>query len=225
LCDACTAVSIRGVNKRGLLVPALAIALAVVLDRWVYDHVVYAGVYEKDWGRLLRVIGFLPLWIIAAFALWLQERDSEPRAKSRALLLLGSPALAGIVAELLKLLLRRERPEAHAGEYFFRSFGVRTFSTSGLALPSSHAMVAFGGAAMLGFLFPRTRWVWWSLAAGCAISRLMARAHFLTDVVVAAVAAFAVAALLWKKFGATSSEARRTGRRGPCGRCTPRPSP
>jgi len=118
------------VNSRTRFIVAAIVAagVAFALDPWAYRHIVYARVYEQDWGRFLRVMGFLPTWLIAAFALWLHERGAVSAARQRALLLAGSPVLSGITGELLKLLLRRERPEAHHGAYFFRSFSDRPFS-------------------------------------------------------------------------------------------------
>ena len=187
-------------RTRFIVAAIVAAGVAFALDPWAYRHIVYARVYEQDWGRFLRVMGFLPTWLIAAFALWLHERGAVSAARQRALLLAGSPVLSGITGELLKLLLRRERPEAHHGAYFFRSFSDRPFSSSGLALPSSHAIVAFGAAAMLAHLFPRARWVWFALATGCALTRVLARAHFLSDTVVAALLALATTAWLWRRF-------------------------
>ncbi len=189
--------------KRALPVVAalVAVVIAVIGDRWTYDHVVMDSVYDKDWGRMLRIMGFVPTWMAIALAIWLHERGAVVYARRRALLILGSPIVAGIAAELLKLVFRRERPAAHYGEYFFRAWSERTFSTSGLALPSSHTMVAFGGAIMLAYLYPRTRWVWLTLAAGCAVTRLLAHAHFLSDVVVGTIAAMATTTLLWSRFG------------------------
>lgn len=184
-----------------LILIVVAIALAFLGDRWTYDHVVMDNVYDKDWGRMLRILGFVPTWMAVALGFWLHERGTFAHARRRALLIAGSPIVAGIAAEVLKLLLRRERPAAHNGEYFFRAWSERTFSTSGLAFPSSHTMVAFGGAIMLGYLYPRTRWVWYTLAAGCAVTRLLAHAHFLSDVVVGTIAAFATTALLWNRSG------------------------
>jgi undecaprenyl-diphosphatase len=162
---------------------------------------VFDRTLEEDWGRLLRVMGFLPTWLAAALALWLHERGTIAAAKRRALLLIGSPIAAGLAAELLKLTFRRIRPLAAEGEYVFRSFTERPFSTGGLALPSSHTMVAFGAAAMLAYLFPRARWVWFGLAAGCGLTRILGQAHFLSDVVVGAVAAIATTAWLWRRYG------------------------
>jgi membrane-associated phospholipid phosphatase len=176
------------------VVAGAAIVFAHMLDGWMYRNFRVTDIYSEDWGRLLRVLGFLPLWFIAAFALWLQER--VPR---RALMLAFAPAFAGLTGEILKLLLRRERPGAHEGAYYFRPFAERTFSSGGLALPSSHAIVAFGAAAILSRLFPRAWVVWWGLAWGCGLSRVAAGAHFLSDVVVAAVAAWLVVAALGRR--------------------------
>jgi membrane-associated phospholipid phosphatase len=185
---------------RGIIVGLVAITAAVALDQWGYAHVVDRGIYDEDFGRLLRVMGYLPTWGVAALALYLVERAGRADARRRALLLLGSPVVAGIAAELLKLTLRRERPAVLDGLYSWRPFTERTFSSSGLALPSSHTMVAFGAAWMLCRLFPQARWVWITLAVGCGVSRVLAQAHFVSDVVVAALAAFATTSWLWRRW-------------------------
>lgn len=177
------------------LVSALAIVVAHLLDGWAYAHVVDPEVYGDDRGRLLRVAGYYPLWIAGAFALWLQTRD-----RRRALFLGLVPGFGGLAAEVLKLLLRRERPAPHDGEYVFRAFSERPFSTSGLALPSSHALVAFTGAFVLCRLWPRAWPVWIAFAAGCALTRVQAHAHFLSDVVTAAVAAWFVVEVSWRRW-------------------------
>jgi membrane-associated phospholipid phosphatase len=175
-------------------IAATVIIAAHLIDGWAYSALAHPRVYDGDLGRMLRVMGFVPLWAAAALALALHD---WPRLR-RGALLLGAPIAGGIGAELLKLLLRRERPWAHDGEYVFRAFSERPFSTGGLALPSSHAMVAFAAAAMLARLFPRATPVWWALAIGCGITRVMAGAHFVSDVAVAALAGWLVAAGLWR---------------------------
>ena len=177
--------------------------LACLLDPWAYAQWHDPKVYERDWGRTLRIMGFLGTWLALAIAIALQEGADaarRPLAKRRAQLLFWSAALGGLVAEVGKLLFRRERPEMHGGEYGFRAFGERTWSTSGLALPSSHTLVAFAGAAMLARLYPRARWVGYTLAAGCAATRVMARAHFLSDTVMAAGLGWIVAFALTRRW-------------------------
>jgi membrane-associated phospholipid phosphatase len=195
----------------------LLVIVAHAADRWAFEALALEGVYEEDWGRMLRVMGFLPFWLVAGIALVLNDwparlAGSVAPALRRGLLLVGSAALSGAAGELLKLLLRRERPRAHDGEYVFRAFTDRPLHSGGLALPSSHAIIAFGAAAMLSRLFPRAWPVWYALAAGCGLTRVAAGAHFLSDVAVAFLAAWAVTALLWRRFGSATA---RTPARSP----------
>jgi membrane-associated phospholipid phosphatase len=193
----------------------LLVIAAHAADGWAYDALAVEGVYEEDWGRMLRVMGFLPFWLVAGLALvlhdWpLRRPDSIRPALRRGLLLVFGAALSGAAGEVLKLLFRRERPRAHDGEYVFRAFTDRPLHSGGLALPSSHAIIAFGAAAVLSRLFPRVRVVWYALALGCALTRVAAGAHFLSDVAVAFLAAWAVVALLWRRYGGVT--ARMPGR-------------
>jgi membrane-associated phospholipid phosphatase len=213
---------------RFLLIAFIAIAGAHLLDGVAFQFLRVEDIYGEDWGRLLRVLGFLPLWLLVGIAIVLE--DETPRAqlvRSRGALLFYAATLGGLAAELLKLLFRRLRP-GELGAYAFRPFSERTFSTSGLAMPSSHALVAFSAAALLAHAFPRARFIWWALAWGCGLSRVAAGAHFLSDVVVAAVVGWLIGHGVWSlrdqgrderaaaAFPAPT-EARRTGPRIPPG--------
>ena len=188
---------------RTALILLAIIAAAHLLDAIAFRHLRIEGLNSEDIGRMFRVMGFVPLWLAAAIALVLHDwpgREVGEQPWRRGGLLLGAVLAGGAAAELLKLLFRRERPWAHDGEYVFRAFTERPFSTGGLGLPSSHALVAFAAAAMLSRLFPRARIVWWTLGWGCAFTRVAAGAHFLSDVVVAAVVAWLVVAALWNRW-------------------------
>jgi len=188
----------RPIWRFGILATT-AIVVAHLLDGWAWQHLGRDGVYDRDLGRLLRIVGYYPVWVVMGVAVWL-----ETRSRRNALLLALVPGVAGLVAEVLKLLLRRERPAPHDGAYLFRAFSDQPWSTKMIGLPSSHALVAFGGAWMLCKLYPRARVVWLLLAAGCALTRVQARAHFLSDVTVAAVAAWVVVELCWRRWGGES---------------------
>ena len=100
---------------RFLLIALVVMVGAHLLDGWAYRHVVLDDVYGKDWGRMFRVMGFAPLWLLASIALvltdWpLRAERSARAAWVRGSLLLGSVAASGILGEILKLLFRRERP-------------------------------------------------------------------------------------------------------------------
>jgi membrane-associated phospholipid phosphatase len=175
-----------------------ALALSLALDHWAWRSVSVSGIYDKDWGRMLRVIGSLVFWLPLTLAVWLERRARDPQNAGRAWLLLAAPTLGGGVGELLKMLFRRERPGPHDGEWVFRAFTDRPFDTKDLGLPSSHVVVAFAGAAVLARMFPRAAPVVYLLAAGCGLSRVLARAHFVSDSVTGALAGWAVGAVLWK---------------------------
>jgi len=186
---------------RVVVAAVLAIAAALLLDRWAYATLRWPEIYQHDYGRLLRVMGFWPTWTVVAAAVWLAERRRAPRPGprlSRALLLALAPALGGLGAELFKMLIRRERPGLTGGAYVFRSWSQHFFSTADLGLPSGHAMVAFAGAALAARAFPGSGPVWYLLAAGCALTRVLDGAHFLSDVVLGAVAGIGIAAALWR---------------------------
>ena len=155
---------------------------------------------KGDLYYLFRIWGSLWPWLLFSIALAISCREKEQpnRAKQSAFLLL-SPALSGAWAELLKMTLRRERP-SQMEAYVFRSFTDRPWSSSGLGLPSSHAAVAFGGSMALIILFPRLRWPALVMAVGCALTRVVAGAHYPTDIyigsLVGAVTGFLLAHLL-----------------------------
>ena len=99
--------------------------------------------------------------------------------------ILISASLSGLLAELLKLIVHRERPTT-LEHYVFRNITEHTWSTSGLGLPSSHAAVAFGGTFALIALFPQLRWPALLMATGCVITRVAMGAHFPSDVLAGA---------------------------------------
>lgn len=172
--------------------------IPMLRDRWVYDHWYIADLYDRDWARLVRQMGWFPTWAGAALAVYLTQRRADAiKAKWNAAYLLLAPAVAGIVCEVLKLLIRRERPEINGGDYGFRPWSDEPFSTVGLATPSSHTMVAFAAATALDRLFPGARWVWYSLAAGCAVTRVLAHAHFVSDITLGALLGWSVGWGVW----------------------------
>lgn len=184
-----------------LAITLAATAVAMLVDRTVFELFNAPKVYDKDFGRLLRVMGFGGTWLVLSLALSLHHDGTEATkriALRRGWLLLWSPLLAGALAEVMKILVRRERPAINDGFYGFRPWDERTWSGAGLAFPSSHAAVAFGGAFMLARMFPRAKWVGIALAVGCGVTRVAARAHFVSDVVFAAGLGWLVSWWLWR---------------------------
>lgn len=182
-----------------VLLAALATLAALWLDPVVYQRLASPGLDGRDWGRMLRVMGTLWLWVPLALAFRLEAKPDDPARVRWAWLVAIAPAVAGLLAELLKLSIRRERPNLHDGEYVYRAFGERTFDSHDLGFPSSHVAVAFGGAAIVARQYPRAGRIAYLLALGCALGRLSAQAHFLSDVVGGALVGWAAATILARR--------------------------
>lgn len=191
-----------------------ALVMAHLMDRPAHDALAVSKPTltrweQHAWYLSIKAVGSWPTWAGVALVLlaldWLLARCARSAGRAsrslwrRALPVALAPAAGGLAAELAKLLLGRERPTRLAdGEfiyqgYVWRPLGQGFFDATNLGLPSSHAATAAGGAVALGLVVPRLRAVAWSLAAACALSRVVASAHFLSDVTVGALLGGAIA--------------------------------
>ncbi len=156
---------------------------------------------DHDWYRLLRIIGYMGTWIIVGSVYIVHDRHQH-----RGLAVFFSALLAGALAELLKLIIARERPVGpdgiQPGLYHFRGLFAGFQDGSGLGFPSSHAAVAFGGCLMLACFLPRAKTLLFCLALGCGITRMLSGAHFATDVMGGALLGWASAGIMCRYAGA-----------------------
>lgn len=153
--------------------------------------------------QMCRAAGYLPSWIVVGAALLLQARPGRPEPRTHrpaggwaGLLIIAAAALAGGVAEILKPLLGRLRPNLTNGVHAYRGYPGLDSAKVAYGLPSSHAAVAFGAAFMVAFLYPRAGVVALLAAVGCGVTRVLAGAHFATDILAAGVVGYAVAKLI-----------------------------
>jgi len=179
----------RFVRLRTLAILIAGFIVASLLDfpllhLFYFDHT--RAITQHDWYRMLRVLGFLGTWGIIAIVFILHDRN---RHRGAAIFL--STLAAGGIAELLKLVLARERPvdgnEIQAGFYHFRGLFSGFADSGNLGLPSSHAAVAFAGCLTLAAFLPNTKRFLFTLALGCALTRMLTGAHFASDVYLGAV--------------------------------------
>lgn len=122
--------------------------------------------------------------------IWLRALGSSDRAGDAFVfsILLGLESL--VVNQGLKRIFRRSRPTTNGDE----RFNVRTPVTS--SFPSGHASSAFFAATLLASLVP-AEWavLFFALAAGVALSRVMVRLHHLSDILGGAVVGLALGLL------------------------------
>lgn len=199
----------RRLNRKRLSRLLLVMVVGLLITLWL-DHPVYLACLslprtgDADWHRMLRVYGYAPLWLVAAAAIACVDSSQISkmgllRAIHRPLLLLMSVALTGVTVEMLKLLTRRVRPNLSDGVFAWRPWLDHPLHNGGLSTPSSHAAVAFAGTWMLCRFFPRASPVWLALALGCAMTRVLNEAHYVSDVWLAALVSYMVADMLYRQ--------------------------
>lgn len=176
---------------------AAGVALAHLIDRPVLLGIPHDKGWldptkkVPDWRLVLRTLGYLPVWWVLAFTMWLaiSERGRRLLWRGRIWCLAVLPTVCMFAAEFTKMIVRRRRPRDAEYGYAFKPWDGE-IGSSGMAFPSSHAVVAFAGAAVLSAIWPRATWLWWLLALGTGLSRISAHAHFPSDVAMSAALAF-----------------------------------
>ncbi|TSA39957.1 phosphatase PAP2 family protein [bacterium] len=191
--------------------PFIAVLLALLIATWFNDHQLWRlflgadpndraaieAIQRRDWWTFFRCFGYVPLWVFVAAA-----GESARRSSGRIapcgwpwIRVLFAATCAGAGAEILKLVIARERPGL-TGEHVYRGF-LSGFSNGGnLGFASSHAAVAFGAAFALLRIWPRVGVIAFVGALGCGYTRVVVGSHFASDVVGGALIGYAVAALV-----------------------------
>lgn len=181
------------------------------------------GEFEsKAYYQILRQTGDVRTWLIVALALAAHTIYRQFNGNGRALragsviAVFAAPAAGGILAELLKLFIARERPAEEVGieqggqllktlEYqghVWRGLfaGIyhdgQWFNGSNLGLPSSHAAVSMAAAVTIARLFPGSGIVLIPVALGCSITRLWVGRHFASDVMLGMIVGWLAATLV-----------------------------
>jgi membrane-associated phospholipid phosphatase len=209
--------------RAAALVLALLLVI-VLLDRPVflalYDAQSAARYEKREWYQMLRIVGYYPAWVFIGAALLLhamrpwpvrlgnQHRDPRvPRwllwpswlawpTNWSGILIMLSAGMAGLVCDLGKAIPGRLRPLQTGGYYRFHGSPDDLLHGASFGLPSSHAAVAFGAAFMVWFYWRWPGAVALAAAAGCGVTRLLTGAHFVSDVFVSALVAYAMAYVL-----------------------------
>ncbi len=156
--------------------------------------------FLQSFGNLLNHLGlgdwlgfFCVLLILYGYFL---GKSKHWKAGSVGLLTIS---LAGIVAQILKHIFGRARPQMNLGEFHFIGLN---FAKNGFdSFPSGHATATFAMAAFFSSYYPGGRFFFYGLALAISlIGRVMLRNHFLSDVVAGAILGSLLGFFFAKKF-------------------------
>ncbi|MBY0113461.1 MAG: phosphatase PAP2 family protein [Phycisphaerales bacterium] len=221
----------RGRRRIALAILAVAsVIICNVADRALFHFFLVeparmGDLESKAYYQILRQTGDVRTWLIVALALAAHTIYRQFSGNGRALragsviAVFAAPAAGGILAELLKLVLGRERPTQPPDDLLVEQGGqlVKTFEYQGhvwrglfsglyhdgrwfdgsnLGLPSSHAAVSMAAAITLARIFPGSGIVLVPVAVGCSITRLWVGRHFASDVVVGMIVGWLAAVIV-----------------------------
>jgi lipid A 4'-phosphatase len=186
---------------------ALATGVLVALSMLIVDRPIADWVRALDpatharFGRVSQA-GLSTGWLIGAALLaaagFVGARFAAPERAPRwrsyalaALFVFASVALAGLTTDLVKALLGRMRPKLFLrdGSYGFDFLHTRS---DYLSFPSGHATTAFALATAAALLWPRYAAAYFLFALVVGASRVLANAHWLSDVLAGALVGVAV---------------------------------
>ena len=174
-------------------------AVPVLLEETAYEALARPEWLTSHVFQLARLAGFFPLYPLLFFALRRAAPSPAPWWRDPRSLLLWALLMAFVDAEVLKFLIRRERPGIDFEPLAFRAFSDGLFHTSGFGFPSTHTATAVAGGAVLCRLYPGACWFWITWAAACGLGRIVASAHFATDVYAGMLVGLACTAILSRR--------------------------
>lgn len=132
---------------------------------------------ESFW-QVLRDLGSPVATALIVVIVWIYDR----RKWRASLVVVCAAAGTGALSWFIRALAGRYRPIVDDGAntwHLFRGF----WETKNLSWPSGHSTLAFATAAALSYLSPKGRALFITIAAGCAITRVVMQAHFYSDVI------------------------------------------
>jgi membrane-associated phospholipid phosphatase len=137
---------------------------------------------EKDIFVPLREFGSFVFQASILLAMLLLD----PARRRKIPYIVAAIILSFLAVQGLKIVTGRTRPEVATAVLQFTGPGGGVFNDRKGSFPSGHTAAAFTLAAALAFTYPRGRWLFFILAAGCGLARVAEARHFPTDCYVGA---------------------------------------
>lgn len=194
------------------VVVVAALAMMALIDAPVARAVQSLPVWLHDLMNFLTDFG-KGAWVLWPLGLLCVAIASLPRPAKRlsqavlaslmvrAGFLFGAVGLPGLFASLVKNMIGRARPGVGGSinPFLFDPFH---WAPAFASLPSGHGTTAFAALAAFGTLFPRARTALLVYAIIIAISRVVLRAHYVSDVMAGAVVGIVGVILIRRWFAA-----------------------
>jgi membrane-associated phospholipid phosphatase len=162
--------------------------ICIAIDEQVQPHIRRIGQTEpirevaKAWQDLGATWGIVLFLLAGVFCL----RSDRGRTLAY---FVTSVSMASLAVQTLKRIIGRVRPSVdHDTTSFLGPSELFHHGFKGYydSMPSGHTAAAFAMAVVLAYRWPRLKWLWYGLALGVGVSRLLVDAHFPSDVILGA---------------------------------------
>ena len=168
------------------LLPFGAVSAGLIAtDGHIMEHVSHSPQRLKYSRDFANAGAFALLGTAGSFYVWGGISKSDHNRETG--ILAGQALVNGsVVAEVLKLVTQRQRPESDKGR--------GSFGRGGASFPSEHALAAWSVATVIAHEYPGslTKLLAYGTASAISISRVTAREHFVSDAVAGSVLGWAI---------------------------------
>lgn len=167
-------------DLRWLLPAAGATALLFTTDARTMQDRIHTDPLARDRSAMLSNLGLGSLAAIPAVLAWHGWRERDGYQETTGWMAVRAVTDTAVTTEILQLLTRRERPTPIGGSDFFRA------GATSSSFPSLHSSSAWALASVVAHRYPGwlTKALVYGVASGVSVSRVLAREHSPSDVVV-----------------------------------------
>lgn len=137
--------------------------------------------------------------LVMFFLFFLFFRQNRPFFAQKMLYLFSVVAISGILADIVKIIVARVRPDMlfESNLYGFVWFKIGSEFNS---FPSGHSATAFALCVGLIFLYPRYKYLYIFIAILVVMSRVILNFHYLSDTLVGALLGGVTALVIYRKY-------------------------
>lgn len=165
---------------RNITVFGATLGGAFLLDEWANDQMrSHQSKFGDHYTDVANIFGEKKLMAPATLAVWAIGKIGNDDRLANTALNAGKSLISGaLVAESIKIIAGRSRPDLDRGPWHFDAFGGTRNPTK--SLPSGHAFVSW--AIFTPFAQEYSKWIY-IIPASVSLARMYRNRHWLSDVV------------------------------------------
>lgn len=197
-------------NRRELIkysVTLLIACVALLIFSFLYLDRIVANYFNRPelqviyyYSREITNIGYSIHYFIAAligiiFSKWIYPKSNSLQLKltpnsnkkilSWSVFSIRAFIIIGVILNILKFLIGRQRPHA-AVDFYNLNFDMLSTDSHWHSFPSGHSQVMFTVATLLTLFFPKNKYIFLFLALIFSATRVTIHQHFLSDMITGA---------------------------------------